>query len=224
MLERYRLYCAALGGILVALATGLHAQDHREQQPQATPAQQAQERPQPPLPITITAPVRVEREKEIEPDWNSLKCSEAKSHDEADLCEQRRMAKSAEDAVLLNKIQIAVARVRITFASARLPLTEPLTHDEVEFDAAASIGPGIDIDAPALLGLAQDGKTRLLLAQEDIDTLKAGQLGFFVLGVVTYKDIFGKDQITNINFQTVPQECRLGRFVMMPAPEGNDAT
>lgn len=55
------------------------------------------------------------REKEIEPDWNSLKCSEAKSHDEADLCEQRRMSKAAEQTVFLNKIQIVVGIVGFAF-------------------------------------------------------------------------------------------------------------
>lgn len=40
--------------------------------------------------------------------WNSNECPNAKSHDEADLCEQRRMAKAADDSVSLNKIQIVL--------------------------------------------------------------------------------------------------------------------
>lgn len=51
----------------------------------------------------------------MEPAWNELKCSEAKSHEEADLCEQRRMAKAAEPAVYLNIFQIVVAIIGFTF-------------------------------------------------------------------------------------------------------------
>jgi hypothetical protein len=38
-------------------------------------------------------------------DWGKPKCNQPQSHDEADLCEQRRMSKAAEDAVSLNAIQ-----------------------------------------------------------------------------------------------------------------------
>jgi hypothetical protein len=63
------------------------------------------------LPVTVVGPVSIDREQTVEPDWNKPECSGAKSHDEADLCQQRRMAKAAEDTVLLNKIQIGLGLV-----------------------------------------------------------------------------------------------------------------
>lgn len=92
----------------------LHAQDKAQQEPQTPPAKQTQQQPAPPpspLPVRIEGAVRLEREQSVEPDWDKLKCGEAKSHDEADLCEQRRMAKSAEDSVFWNRVQVAVAIV-----------------------------------------------------------------------------------------------------------------
>lgn len=110
MSKRYRLYCVAAGGVLVAFAAGLHAQDHRERNPETAQPAQAEPKtsPSPSLPIIVTGPVRVERDNKPEPDWDKLKCGEAKSHEEADLCEQRRMAKAAEHTVQLNLAQIVV--------------------------------------------------------------------------------------------------------------------
>jgi len=54
------------------------------------------------FPITI-----VEENKDVA-FWNSKECPEAKTHDEADLCEQRRMAKAADESVSLNEIQIVL--------------------------------------------------------------------------------------------------------------------
>ena len=99
---------ALLSGAILVVASALHAQDNSKQQPQAAPPEQAQPQPNPPLPVTVTGTVRVGREKEVEPDWNNLKCDQAKSHDEADLCEQRRMAKAAERTVDLNWLQVIV--------------------------------------------------------------------------------------------------------------------
>jgi hypothetical protein len=112
-----RMFCVATRGCLIAslafASFALHAQDKPQEKPQASPATQAEPKPAPPLlPVTIGP---AEREKAVEPDWDKLKCGEAKSHDEADLCEQRRMAKAAEDAVLLNKIQIVVGVVGFAF-------------------------------------------------------------------------------------------------------------
>ena len=36
--------------------------------------------------------------KPVETDWKKVECAEPKGHDEADLCEQRRMSQAAEDA------------------------------------------------------------------------------------------------------------------------------
>lgn len=97
--------------VLLLPLTALHAQDDARQKPEAAAPQQNQNTSSQPLTVRITGPVRLEREKEIEPDWSRLKCEEAKSHDEADLCEQRRMAEAAEQTVLLNKIQTLVGFV-----------------------------------------------------------------------------------------------------------------
>ncbi len=46
-----------------------------------------------------------EKKEEIETDWKNVECSNPKDHNQADLCEQRRMAKSAEDTYTLNQWQ-----------------------------------------------------------------------------------------------------------------------
>jgi len=59
----------------------------------------------------------------VEPDWKNPKCANPQSHDEADLCEQRRSANAAEDVVFLNKIQIALGVVGAAFLFWTLYLT-----------------------------------------------------------------------------------------------------
>lgn len=111
MSKRDWLHRVASAGLLVACSVvASHAQGHRESQPETPQSQQnePQSNPSPPSPITITGPIRVEREKEPQPDWNKLNCGEAKSHEEADLCEQRRMAKAAENAVTINWLQVVL--------------------------------------------------------------------------------------------------------------------
>lgn len=102
---RYWLYNFAIGGILVAAVLVLlfwsGQTDNRYQQSGASPPQQAQQNA-----TADPALAMVGAEGTVETDWNSPKCGQPKSHDEADLCEQRRMAKAAEDSVLLSKIQI----------------------------------------------------------------------------------------------------------------------
>lgn len=107
------LHRLAVGGVALALVVGgvSYAQDDQSQDRVTPHSEKAQPKPEPPLPIAIHGPVRVELEKEVEPNWHSLKCDQAKSHDEADLCEQRRMAKAAERTVDLNAVQILVAVV-----------------------------------------------------------------------------------------------------------------
>jgi hypothetical protein len=147
-----RLQSVAVRGCVIAtlaIASASYAQDNREQKPETSPAQQTQERAKPSIPITITAPVRVEREKEVEPDWDKLKCGEAKSHDEADLCEQRRMAKAAEDSVLLNKIQIGIGVLGLLALLITLRLTRRSTDAAVA--AATTADKTIfEIEAPFL--------------------------------------------------------------------------
>ena len=108
-----RLHTRLLGGFLIgALMCSpnvLSAQDNPDQQPQAPPASNTQKQTFPPFPVIVTEPIRVEREKTIEPNWNEPKCSNAQTRDEADLCEQRRMADAADRAVTLNQIQLIAA-------------------------------------------------------------------------------------------------------------------
>lgn len=46
------------------------------------------------------------REKPAEPDWANPNCENPGNHDEADLCEQRRMSRSADDTYRLNRFQV----------------------------------------------------------------------------------------------------------------------
>lgn len=108
-----RLHIVAFRGCLIAvvvfLSAALHAQENNAEKQRETPTtQQTQPKPSQPLPITVVGPISLEREKAVEPDWNKTDCNKPQNHDEADLCEQRRMAKAAEDTVALNKIQIGL--------------------------------------------------------------------------------------------------------------------
>jgi hypothetical protein len=99
----------ATRGCLIAflVAAGPSYGQHKvDDTPQSRPSGQAQQLPTQSVLSTAAA------EKEVvKPDWNNLNCAHAKSHDEADLCEQRRMANAAEQTVRLNWIQIGVAVV-----------------------------------------------------------------------------------------------------------------
>lgn len=79
---------------LSILASVSHAQDDT-----ATPAQQPQQQQAAPAPEpVIEQPI-------AEPDYYKANCEKPKDHDAADLCEQRRMAKAAEDAVWWARFQ-----------------------------------------------------------------------------------------------------------------------
>jgi hypothetical protein len=101
------LHHVAVRGCLIAIfifcCSALHAQENNsQQQPEAAPTNSTQEN------SAQNSPLPGEREQTVKTDWGNPECGQAQSHDEADLCEQRRMAKAAEDAVLLSKIQIAL--------------------------------------------------------------------------------------------------------------------
>lgn len=91
--------------------------------------------PAPPLPVRIEGSVRLEREKEVEPDWDKLKCGEAKSHDEADLCEQRRMAAAAERTVTLGWWQVGLSAAGFLALLYTLRLSRRATNAAVAANA-----------------------------------------------------------------------------------------
>jgi len=160
MSQRDWLHCVAIGGCLVLWAAASHAQNDAEQQPQTAPPAQAEKKTEPPpVPVTISGPVRIEREKEVEPDWNKLKCSEAKSHDEADLCEQRRMSNAAEESVTLNKWQIAVAIIGFALVVWNLYYTRKATNAAVAAAVTAEKAM-FEIEAPYLYPVIRTNSLR----------------------------------------------------------------
>jgi hypothetical protein len=84
---------------------------HHQQQ-QGSNTRQAQATQQQ-IPLQIAPPVA--GKQTTEPDWGKPECANPQNHDEADLCQQRRMAKSAEDTVLLNRIQIVLGIIGAFF-------------------------------------------------------------------------------------------------------------
>jgi hypothetical protein len=75
-------------------------------------------------PNATTSFIRLEWGKEKnETDWGKPQCEQPRNHDEADLCEQRRMSKAAEDAVNLNEIQTGIGAVGALLLLATLALT-----------------------------------------------------------------------------------------------------
>lgn len=156
------MYRVAAGGLLVTAIADVmpsYAQNDTHQQPQSTPAQQAQTNPHAPLSVPISRPIRAEWEKEVEPDWNALHCSTAKSHDEADLCVQRRMADAAEDSVTLNKWQIAVAIVGFALVVWNLFYTRRATNAAVAAAVTAEKAM-FEIEAPYLYPVIRTNSLR----------------------------------------------------------------
>lgn len=96
---RDRLHNAAVRGCLIAAISFLSACEGYAQDNAATPAQQPQQQETaPPQPSRI-------QEQVAEPEYYKADCERPKDHDAADLCEQRRMAKAAEDAVWWSRLQ-----------------------------------------------------------------------------------------------------------------------
>jgi hypothetical protein len=92
MTFRYWLLIAAIGGCVIGTPLGKgSAQDNAS--PAAQQPQKQESGAQP------AAPNQDKPEQAAEPDHYKVKCDRPKDHDAADLCEQRRMAKAAEDAV-----------------------------------------------------------------------------------------------------------------------------
>jgi hypothetical protein len=102
------LYKFALGGCLAALLIfPTLASDKENNAPQKAQTQKTDEGQQTPAPQPPPLPA-IDGEKPVETDWNKVECAKPKNHDEADLCEQRRMSQAAENGVDLSKIQIAL--------------------------------------------------------------------------------------------------------------------
>lgn len=106
----YRL--AIRGCLIVALLfplAGLLAQEDKPaEQPKTDQPSEAVEQP-----TSKPAAIPSDRPQSSDADWAKPKCENPQSHDEADLCEQRRMSKASEDSVNINKIQIVIGIVTI---------------------------------------------------------------------------------------------------------------
>lgn len=106
----------AFGGVaLVWFALPSHAQDSSKQNGSAAATEQNAQSAHESLPMWIRAPLIFDWEKEVEPDWNNPKCGQTQSHDEADLCEQIRMAEAAKRTVYLNEWQLWVGLAGAAF-------------------------------------------------------------------------------------------------------------
>jgi len=101
-----RLLIIAVGGCLIALLSfALSSEEHQPQQ-QAYAQQASTEHRQA---ASGSAQLSVNREDPIKTDWSKPECDNPKGHDEADLCEQRRMSKAAEYGIALNSIQVGLS-------------------------------------------------------------------------------------------------------------------
>jgi hypothetical protein len=105
-LNKRRLFSAIAFLAVLFLGSGSYSEENQSKQlkesPEATSQQQA-------APDIYSLPRQ--GENAIQTDWNKVECAKPKSHDEADLCEQRRMAKSAENALVLTVWQFGLGAV-----------------------------------------------------------------------------------------------------------------
>lgn len=112
----------------------------------------------------------------INVNWNRPKCGEAQSHDEADLCEQRRMAKAAEDAVYWSRIQAVVAVIGTVF----LVLNLLYMHRTTEIGLAAN-----DLNRQAFIANQRAWLTTRLSMEEDFTFARDGGGGGLVSVKIT---------------------------------------
>lgn len=88
-----RMHRSALGGfVAVCLCFCLSSEGSTQGNTPAQPAPAEQQQPASPPPPAVQKPV-------LEPARYTVSCENPKDHDDADLCEQRRQAQAAEDAV-----------------------------------------------------------------------------------------------------------------------------
>jgi len=92
MPKRHWLHCAAVGGSIVVLCIGLSNEGHAQGNAATQPEQPQQQQQAPAPPPVVQQPV-------TQSNYHTVTCERPKDHNEADLCEQRRQAKAAEDNV-----------------------------------------------------------------------------------------------------------------------------
>lgn len=94
----YRLLCAAIGGFLVTASFTLVSEGGAQPNDATPPAETKQEQDASPPPPVV-------QQQFPDSNYYAPRCDRPKDHEEADLCEQRRMAKAAEDAVWWSAFQ-----------------------------------------------------------------------------------------------------------------------
>ena len=107
------------------------AQDQQGRQPESAASTQNQQRTSEPLSVVVVGPVEM-RVKADDADWNSPKCDAVRSHDEADLCEQRKMAKAAIHTLWWTRLGIIVGALGTGFIIWNLVLVRRATSASLE--------------------------------------------------------------------------------------------
>ena len=110
-----RVSAGAFFAAAIMLALSSFASGQENNAPETVETSQAQKSEQglAPPPSVIIAEPSLDGPKAVEIDWRKPSCDEPKSHNEADLCEQRHMAEAAKDTVFLNKVQIGIGVLTI---------------------------------------------------------------------------------------------------------------
>jgi hypothetical protein len=97
----------------------------------------------------------------------------------------------------------------------------PVTDDLFDTDAVPVFKASHGAGAP----ITMNCKAKRALTQEELAGIRDGSWGYFVVGVITYKDIFGKTQTTRMKFGS---DGPLGPFPsdgrLMSCGDGNEAT
>lgn len=94
-----------VGVVVIAallIASALNRQNGPDQQSAAAPSEAAKK-------VTAAPPPAAAKKNSVFTDWSRPDCKQPKDHDEADLCQQVRMANAAESTVFLNAAQVAAA-------------------------------------------------------------------------------------------------------------------
>ncbi len=132
-----RIILAAL--LLTVYVAPLNSKEHHAEQRGIAESAERQKSAAdlPPLWAIYSFKWPTSEEKKIEPDWRNLNCQNPNNHDEADMCEQRKMSESAVETVYWNKLQVALSAFGFAALLCTIFLTYRATSAAIESNEIA---------------------------------------------------------------------------------------
>lgn len=88
--------------------------------------------------VTISTPTQIDREKTVDAEWDKPNCRSPKSHDEADLCQQIRVAAAAETTLVYGVWQLILSIATVLGLALTVLYAKKSTDAAIEAARAAT--------------------------------------------------------------------------------------